>query len=53
MKLTKNTFSFKPGQKVVVDREYQVGRTYWRVKGTENYIFGPDIKTFPLQYPRY
>ncbi len=53
MKLTKKTFSFKPGQKVVVDREYQVGRTYWRVKGTENYIFGPDIKTFPLQYPRY
>lgn len=53
MKMTGETFSFKPGRKVVVDREWQVSRTFWRVKGTENYIFGPDIEKFPLQYPRY
>ena len=52
-KITKTLLPYKEGQKVVVDRYFKDARSFWRIKGTNNYIFGPDIKKFPLQALRY
>lgn len=52
-KVTKTVLPFKEGQKIIVDRKLISGRTFWRIKGSNKYIFGPDIKTFPLQSLRY
>ncbi len=52
-KLTGKFLSLKEGQKVVVDRMFKKGRTFWRIKGTKDYLYGPEIKTFPRQALRY
>ena len=49
-KITKTILPYRPGQKVVVDRSFQhSSKSFWRIKGTNYYIFGPDIKKFPIQ----
>lgn len=53
-KRTKKTFSYKKGEKVVVDRWISIGGfSFFRVKGTNYYIIGTDVKKVPIQQIRY
>lgn len=48
-KLTNKRISLKEGQKITVDRMLMNGRSCWRMKGTNDYLWGSEIKKFPLQ----
>ncbi|GFP00171.1 SLAP domain-containing protein [Lactobacillus helveticus] len=52
-KLTNKRISLKEGQKITVDRMLMNGRSCWRMKGTNDYLWGSEIKKFPLQSLRY
>lgn len=53
-KMTKKIFSYKKGEKVVVDRWISIdGFSFFRVKGTDYYIIGTDVKKMPIQQIRY